>query len=234
LLPVGAYVALAIVWAALVLASLWAKVGAWRLSRSSVIALPFALAAFPLIFTTPGTTMATFNLGPLALTISVEGVRLFTTILLKSWLSVQVALLLAFTTPFHELIDALRELRLPRVMVGIISFMYRYLGVLGDEATRMNRAKASRSAAAPAGRSGGSVVWRAKVTGSMVGSLFLRSYERSERIYAAMLARGFDSSFRHLGMRRLTASEIAVFGGFVVVLVSFVGGAHLLAQAGAM
>ena len=106
---------------------------------------------------------------------------MFATIALRSWICVQAALLLAFTTPFHELVDGLRELRLPQVMVSIISFMYRYLGVLADEATRMSRARASRSAD-PDGHGGGSLAWRAKVTGAMVGSLFLRSYERGERI----------------------------------------------------
>ena len=157
---------------------------------------------------------------------------MFATILLKSWLSVQFALLLAFTTPFHELVDALRELRLPRVMVAIISFMYRYLGVLGDEATRMNRARQARSAVPAGARAGGSVTWRASVTGHMVGSLFLRSYERSERIYAAMQARGFDSDFRHMSMRRLQPGEVAVFVAFVVSVAAFVAGAQLLSAAG--
>ena len=74
----------------------------------------------------------------------------------------------------------------------------------------MSRARASRSAAAPDGRKGGgSIAWRAKVTGSMVGSLFLRSYERSERIYAAMQARGFEGEFRHLHSRALVPMEYA-------------------------
>ena len=92
-------------------------------------------------------------------------------------------------------------------MVAIISFMYRYLAVLSDEATRMSRARASRSAQ-PDGKGGGSIVWRARVTGSMVGSLFLRSYERSERIYAAMQARGFEGEFRHLHSRALRPLEL--------------------------
>jgi cobalt/nickel transport system permease protein len=167
-------------------------------------------------------------LGPLVLSISGEGVRLFATIVLKSWLSVQVALLLAFTTPFHELIDALRELRLPRLMVAVISFMYRYLGVLTEEAGRMNRARASRSAAAQDGRSGGTPLWRARVTGAMVGSLFLRSYERSERIYAAMQARGFEAQLRHLAMRPLDLRELFAFAAFLVSLIGFVVTAHLL------
>ena len=76
--------------------------------------------------------------------------------------------------------------------MAIISFMYRYLAVLGGEAGRMNRAKAVAIGRRRRVGGGGSLRWRAGVTGSMVGSLFLRSYERSERIYAAMLARGFQ------------------------------------------
>ena len=116
-----------------------------------VIALPFTLVAFPLIFTIREPIIATLSLGPLDLTITDEGVRRFLTIMLGSWLSVQVALLLAFTTPFPDLIDALRELRLPRIMVAIITFMYRYLAVLGDEASRMLRARDARSAAVSGG-----------------------------------------------------------------------------------
>jgi cobalt/nickel transport system permease protein len=92
-------------------------------------------------------------------------------------------------------------------MVAVISFMYRYLGVLGEEATRMSRARASRSAD-PSGKGGGSMAWRARVTGQMVGSLFLRSYERSERIFAAMQARGFEGEFRHMHGRSLRPQEL--------------------------
>ena len=64
--------------------------------------------------------------------------------------------------------------------------MYRYLAILTDEAGRMNRTRQSRSAAAPQGRSGGSLTWRGRVTGAMVGSLFIRSYERAERAHLVM------------------------------------------------
>ena len=151
---------------------------------------------------------------------------MFATIALKSWVSVQAALLLAFTTPFHDLVDALRQLRLPTIMVAIVSFMYRYLSVLGGEATRMARARASRSAD-PGGRGGGSVIWRARVTGSMVGSLFLRSYERSERIYAAMQARGFEGEFRHIHSRPLAAAEYAVMGAVVLACLGLTAAGHL-------
>ncbi len=99
---------------------------------------------------------------------------------------------------------------MPRLLVAIIGFMYRYLAVLAGEAGRLNRARRSRSAVV-AGRGGGSVRWRAGVVGGMVGSLFLRSYERSERVYGAMQARGFDGEFRSMGGRGLTATDWTAF-----------------------
>jgi cobalt/nickel transport system permease protein len=185
------------------------------------------LAALPLVFTRGAPYIATFEVGPVTLAVSEEGLRQFTTIALKSWISVQAALLLTFTTPFHDLVDGLRELRLPRILVAIISFMYRYLAVLSGEAGRMNRARQSRSADRGTHRAGGSILWRARVTGSMVGSLFLRSYERSERIYAAMQARGFDGEFRHLAGPPLAPLAIALFGVGVAAIVAFEVAAHL-------
>lgn len=196
-------------WLIVVGLSVAAHLGPLRTARRAFFAAPFMLAALPLVFTRPEDLLGSIALGPLTLTISGEGLRIFTTIALKSWVSVQAALLLAFTTPFHDLVDGLRQLRLPTIMVAIISFMYRYLSVLSAEATRMRRARTSRSAD-PGGTGGGSMVWRARVTGSMVGSLFLRSYERSERIYAAMQARGFEGEFRHLHSRALLPVEYVV------------------------
>jgi cobalt/nickel transport system permease protein len=220
LLPTGSFLALAVAWLMIAGAAVVAHLGPLRTVRSAFFALPFMLAALPLVFTRPGDPLATIDLGPLTLTISRQGLTEFATIALKSWISVQAALLLAFTTPFHDLIDALRELRLPRVMVSIIGFMYRYLAVMGDEAERMARARSARSAD-PTGRGGGTVRWRASVTGRMVGSLFLRSYERSERIYSAMQARGFDGELRYLRGPSLERSEILAFGAAAAALVAF-------------
>jgi len=220
-------VALLVLWLVLVAASALARLGPLRLSRGAFIAAPFLLAALPLVFTRPEQPLGSIDLGPLRLTISGEGLRIFTTIAIKSWLSVQAALLLTYTTSFHDLLDALRELRLPRVMVAIIGFMYRYLAVLGDEAQRLMRARAARSAVAVGVQGGGSIAWRARVTGGMVGSLFLRSYERSERIYAAMLARGFEGTFRHLGARVIRRAEWMAFTVTLLGLLVFVAAAHL-------
>jgi cobalt/nickel transport system permease protein len=223
----GSYGALAVAFVALVIASTTAQLGPLRLARGAVVAAPFLLVALPLVFLRPGEPIGGLELGPVQLTISGEGLRTFLTIAMKSWLSVQVALLLTYTTPFHDLLDALRELRVPRILVAIIGFMYRYLAVVGNEAHRLTRARASRSAEASGRRGGGSVRWRARVTGQMVGSLFLRSYGRSERIYDAMIARGFEGTFRHMELRRIGTVEWTAFALLLVALAVYVATAHL-------
>jgi cobalt/nickel transport system permease protein len=227
LLPIGAYVALFMAWLSIVAAAWSAHLGPWRTVRAAFLALPFMLAALPIVFTRGAPNLAELEVGPITLPVSEEGLRQFTTIALKSWISVQAALLLSFTTPFHDLIDGLRELRLPRVFVGIVSFMYRYLGVLGDEAHRMNRARISRSADRGGRGTGSSLAWRARVTGSMVGSLFLRSYERSERIYAAMQARGFDGELRYLPGPSIAPRALVLFAFTVTAIAAFELAAHL-------
>ncbi len=224
LLPAGAFVAIGLAWGAILVGSLVARLPLSATSRSAFLAAPFLLAALPLVVTRSGEPLGTVVVGPLSVTISGEGLRLFATIAAKSWVSVQAALLLAFTTPIPELIEALRRLRLPGLLVATIGFMVRYLTVLGDEAGRMGRAREARSAD-PTGRGGGSLRWRATVTGHMVGTLFLRSYERSERIYAAMLARGFEGTLLRLPGRPIEPVELAGFAlaGLVVALVGLAG-----------
>ncbi len=221
----GSFVALAAAWTFLALVSVAGKIYPWRMVKGGFVALPFAIAAFPLIFTKQGDPLGDINFGLFALTASGEGLRMFATILLKSWVSVQAAALLTFSTPFHDLVDALRQLRLPRLFVAVIALMYRYVAVIVDEASRMMRARAARSADDGAG--GGSLVWRMKVVGGMVGSLFLRSYERSERIYAAMQARGFDGEFRYLKGRAMVASDWAMLAIPAVAFVAFAATARL-------
>jgi len=225
LLPMGSALAFLVVWLSLVALAVLARLGPWRLVRGSVIVLPFAIVALPLIFTRPGEPIFSLDLGPFDLTATREGLRDALSIVVKSWLSVQVALLLAYTTPFPALIEALRAIRVPALIVSIISFMYRYLAVIGDEAARLTRARRSRSVGR--GSSGlDGLAWRARVTGGMVGSLFVRSYERSERVYAAMLARGFTGALPGLAMTRPASGELLAFGtvlagilGFLVVAV---------------
>lgn len=177
------------------------------LFRRTFLALPFVLVAFPIIFSRPGAAVGSFELGPWTLVASDAGLSFFISLLIKSWLSILAAVILSGTTPFSGLLHALHWFRLPTVLVGIIGFMYRYLFVIGDEAQRLLRGRAARSAEG-GGTHGGSLAWRARVAGSMVGSLFLRSYERSERIYSAMLARGYDGRLMLLDEPKLRTADM--------------------------
>jgi cobalt/nickel transport system permease protein len=112
------------------------------------------------------------------------GGRIFAAMAIRSSLCVSTMVLLANTTPFPELLGVLRRLRMPTLLVTTIALMYRYLFVLGDEAMRMRRARASRSYTS--GR-----MHALKSIASVIGRLFVRAHDRSERIYAAMCARGW-------------------------------------------
>lgn len=215
LLPFGAWLPYGLLLAAAVTTAWVTGLGPGFAVKRSFVALPFALAAITLPFTVPGEPLA--QLGPL--TISDAGTVRFASILIKSWVSVQIAILMTFTTDFHDLLWAMRALRLPQVLVSIIGFMYRYLFVLADEALRLMRARAARSGQGPGGgRAGGSLVWRGRVAGGMVGSLALRAFERSERIHDAMLARGFQGEMKTLSPPVLTDRDRMALVGWVTFL----------------
>ena len=188
LLPDGAWLGFMLALLLVLSLTAAARLSPWFVIRRSFIVLPFALAAVTVIFSLPGTTVWT---GPWGITASDTGLIRFASIMARSLVSVQAAIWLTATTPFPDILHALRHLRMPGILVAIIAFMYRYLFVLADEAGRLLRARASRSARPAGGGGGGTLVWRARVAGSMVGQLLLRSFERSDRVYNAMLARGY-------------------------------------------
>lgn len=214
LLPAGAWFPYLLLFAATLWVAYGSRLGVTYALKRSFVALPFALAAISLPFTVPGQPLAQVG----AFTLSLEGTVRLLSIVAKSWVSVQMAILLTATTPFHDLLWALRELRVPRPLVGIVGFMYRYLFVLADESIRIMRARAARSAQG-AGRSGAGLAWRGRVAGGMVGSLMLRSFERSERIYDAMASRGFSGEMVSLSPPVITDLDRNVLVGWV----TFVG-----------
>ncbi len=207
LAPEGAWQAFLLFAILLLSALLLSKLGAFFTIRRSLVALPFLLAAFAVPFTVSGDPVYTFPL--LGWTITDAGLVRFGSILIRAWLAVQAAILLTATTRFPDLLWALGAMRLPVSLVSTLGFMYRYIFVLADEALRMLRARASRSART-SGASCPPIGWQAKVAGGMVGGLFLRSLERSERIYAAMLSRGYDGQMRMLARFEMTRLDWGV------------------------
>ncbi|MCA9918467.1 MAG: cobalt ECF transporter T component CbiQ [Anaerolineales bacterium] len=222
LLPDGSWLAFLIAWLILLAINRAAQFSFGYLFKRSFIALPFALAAITVIFVQPGNPLTSWTWGSRTITISDAGVIRFASIVIRSWLSVQAAILLTAATQFPDMMHALRHLKVPAILISIISFMYRYLFVLADEAMRLLRAREARSARLVAdGKHGGTVFWRAKVTGSMAGQLFVRSFERSDKVYNAMLARGYRGQLLTMNPHVMTQPDwlfLALGVGTIVVL----------------
>jgi cobalt/nickel transport system permease protein len=224
-LPDGAWAAFALAWGFVLFANSLSGLGTGFTLKRSFIALPFALVAVTVLFSVPGKPAASFQFLFWDLTITDAGLLRFISIVIRSWLSVQMAILLVAVTEFPKIIHALTHLRVPAILTTIISFLYRYLFVLTDEVMRMLRARQARSAAAAGVRSGGSVAWRAQIAGNMAGQLFLRSYERSDRIYNAMLSRGYQGQLMTIHPHQFQRSDrrIGVFSILYFVFIQIAG-----------
>jgi cobalt/nickel transport system permease protein len=112
-------------------------------------------------------------------------------ILAKNSLAILAMLVLAGVTSFHAILAALRKLGLPLVLVGTLGFMERYRYVLSEELTRMVTARRARSFS----RRG---TLSLSLTGGLIALLFLRAFERAERVHGAMVARGWQGTLHSL------------------------------------
>jgi len=179
--------------------------------KRSLVIMPFVLMiAIFIPFFKEGEVAGSYNIWLWQVTVTHSGLQVLTNILVKSWLSILSLIWLTSTTKLTNLLNGLEYLRMPRVMIMILSFMYRYIFVLVDEVMRMKQARDSRNF-------GGSRLWQLRTIGNMIGTLFIRSYERGERVYAAMLARGFDGQSRTLD--RLNFRQADTYFGVSLVLV---------------
>lgn len=115
-----------------------------------------------------------------------NGVTIFLRLVIRGTLCLFTVILLSYSTPFLEILNVLKRLKLPMILVTILALMHRYLFVLWEEAIRMKRARASRTF--QRSRIG---LWG--ITASVIGQLFIHAVERAGRIYAAMCARGWKT-----------------------------------------
>jgi cobalt/nickel transport system permease protein len=221
LTPVGAWPGYVLLLSIILSVEILSRLGVGYVLMRAALALPFVLAALPVVFTMEGTVLVSLPLGTRTLSATMEGLARFVSVALKSWLSVQAAIVLASSTPFPDLLQAMRAIRIPRLLVAMFGLMWRYLFVLVDEALRLMRARAARSGESgrPGVRKGGSVVWRGRVTGGMAGNLFLRAFERSDRIYMAMVSRGYDGEPRSLPLAAMASgARLTLAGGLAVTV----------------
>lgn len=140
------------------------------------------------------------------------GLDKFVLINLKSVLSVFMSVILTTTTSFDMLLKGLEELRIPKIFILILSFMYRFIFLLIDEVERMLTAFQSRYIRLK-------LLTRLKFVAQQIGVLFIRTFERGERIYQAMEARGFSGNIYTLHSLCWKKSDNILLTGYILLLI---------------
>ncbi|MGH3564939.1 MAG: cobalt ECF transporter T component CbiQ [Pseudonocardia sp.] len=199
----------------LLLACVWAvaRIPPGWIARRSLIEAPFVVLAVLLPFS-GGAPFVEW----LGLTLSEPGLLGAWNILVKGTLGVLTSLTLAATTPLRDLLLGLQRLHAPALVVTIATLMLRYIDVIAGEARRMRLARISRG-------HDPRFLWQAGATARGVGALFIRSYERGERVHLAMLSRGWVGEMPRL------SDAVTTRRNWVVGLAP-VGAALLLAGTG--
>ena len=156
------------------------RVPVGHLAPRMLVELPFALfaALVPFVAEGPQTDV-------LGMSVSEPGLHAAVALLVKGTLGVLASLTLASTTEPHDVLRGLQRLRVPDLLVQVMGFMVRYVDVVTDELGRMTTALRSRGCDPRSPRH-----W--PVLARSLGALFVRSYERGERVHLAMLSRGYD------------------------------------------
>ncbi|MFD4690496.1 cobalt ECF transporter T component CbiQ [Streptomyces sp. NPDC058463] len=159
-----------------------ARISAGFLLKRLAIEVPFVAFALLMPFVVPGEQTEL-----LGVSVSFPGLWGAWNVLAKGTLGVAASVILASTTELRSLLLGLQRLRLPPMLVQIASFMIRYGDVITDELRRMSIARRSRGFEASGIRHWG-------VLAKTAGALFIRSYERGERVHLAMVSRGYTGT----------------------------------------
>jgi cobalt/nickel transport system permease protein len=178
------------------------------LGRRLRIELPFlAFAAFlPLVGEDP-------RVDVLGVSLSRPGLAAAGTIAAKGTLGVAASIVLAATTTVPDLLRGLERLHVPRVVTAIAGFMVRYLDVVVGEARRMRIARLSRG-------HDPRWLWQVRGVAASAGTLFVRSFERGERVHLAMVSRGYAGT---MPVRRERVTTAADWGWAALVPVAAIG-----------
>jgi cobalt/nickel transport system permease protein len=171
------------------------RIPAGFLLKRLLIEIPFVAFALLMPFVVPGEQTEV-----LGIPLSVPGLWGAWNILAKGTLGVAASVILASTTELRSLLLGLQRLRLPSLLVQIASFMIRYGDVIADEMRRMSIARRSRGFEARGVRHWG-------VLAKSAGALFIRSYERGERVHLAMVSRGYTGTMPVLDDVRATRAQ---------------------------
>jgi cobalt/nickel transport system permease protein len=190
-------------------------------ARMLFIPVIAAVISVPSLFLTPGNPVFSANLGLFTLTVTFEGLMRFLVFSIRVWFCVASLMVFTLSTGFEAILKMLASLRVPSILIQMFSLTYRYLFVSMHELQKVLIAKEARTYVNKRNLNIASL----KHSGAMLATLFIRTYERSERVYFAMKSRGFDissdhqSSFTRLKLRDIVfgISATAAFGLLVLL-----------------
>jgi cobalt/nickel transport system permease protein len=178
----------------------------WRRARFILPLILFAAVFLP--FVRKGGQ--SYDIGPL--TAYQGGLEVFGAVALKATIGTISAVLLGAITAFPAVLRGLEAMRVPRLLVLIAAFMYRYLFVIVEEAGRMRAALAARAYRPRTALHAGAL-------GRVATAMFLRTYARGERVYHAMLARGYTGAMPQLSPLVLRRADVVFVALVLVALV---------------
>lgn len=139
-----------------------------------------------------GTTLLFgISLGGYSYGATLQSVSVGILLILRALSAVSCMYFISITTPMNDILNVLRFIRVPTLLVSLMELIYRYIFVILDEAQRMKTAQNSRL---------GYLNLKAAIrsTGTMLGALFLRVYMRCDRVYAALQSRGYEGELQVL------------------------------------
>ena len=151
--------------------------------------LPFIAFAFLIPFIASGE-----QTDVLGISVSQDGLWASWNIIAKATIGASTSIVLAGTTEVPDLLAGMNRLRVPTLFTSIAGFMIRYLGLIVDEISRMRVAMTSRGYDPR-------WLWQARPIATSAGAMFIRSYERGERVHDAMVARGYQGEMPELRRR---------------------------------
>lgn len=186
--PIQNYLAFIAYFSLVIALLLIAKLPIWQSLKRTTIEIPFIFFAILMPFVSPDKEAA-----------KIAAIS----IIAKATIGTLLAIILSGTTPAREILRGFETLKMPALIVQIASFMLRYLNVINDEMERMTVARASRGFEPKGIRD-----W--KFLAAAAGALFIRSYERGERVHLSMISRGYDGKLPSVQSQLVAKQEILI------------------------
>ncbi len=213
LTPNGYFLSYGLYFAAVLAALYFSNVPGTYIFKRSLTIIPFAVAiSFFVPFITPGPVAVwVFNIGSHDVTVTMAGLVKFSALCSRAFISFFAVITLVSSTRFGDLMWAAGRLRFPAKLIIVVSFMYRYLFIIIDEVSHMILARDLRSPVKKRNL--------LMASGGIVGALLARSFEHAEKLYYAMLLRGYTGDPVTVNAKRIRPFDIVIsllFIGFTV------------------